>query len=119
VTLFLVATPIGNLDDLSPRAVRTLAEADVVACEDTRRTGRLLKAAGVSARKLIAVHEHNELAQVETVLDHLRAGEHVAVVSDAGMPGISDPGERLVRAAVHAGFEVQVVPGRRRRSPDS
>jgi 16S rRNA (cytidine1402-2'-O)-methyltransferase len=111
VTLFLVATPIGNLDDLSPRAVRTLAEADVVACEDTRRTGRLLKAAGVSARKLIAVHEHNELAQVETVLDHLRAGEHVAVVSDAGMPGISDPGERLVRAAVDAGFEVQVVPG--------
>jgi 16S rRNA (cytidine1402-2'-O)-methyltransferase len=111
VTLFLVATPIGNLDDLSPRAVRTLAEAAVVACEDTRRTGRLLKAAGVSARKLIAVHEHNELAQVETVLDHLRAGEHVAVVSDAGMPGISDPGERLVRAAVDAGFEVQVVPG--------
>ena len=111
MTLFLVATPIGNLDDLSPRAVRTLAEADVVVCEDTRRTGRLLKAAGVTARKLLAVHDHNEEAQVGAVLDHLRAGETVAVVSDAGMPGISDPGERLVRAAVGAGVEVQVVPG--------
>jgi 16S rRNA (cytidine1402-2'-O)-methyltransferase len=111
MTLFLVATPIGNLDDLSPRAVRTLAEADVVMCEDTRRTGRLLKAAGVAARKLVAVHEHNELAQVDTMLEHLRSGEDIAVVSDAGMPGISDPGERLVRAAIDAGFEVQVVPG--------
>jgi len=111
MTLVLVATPIGNLEDLSPRAVRTLAEADVVVCEDTRRTGRLLQAAGVTARKLLAVHEHNERARVGTVLDHLRAGETVAVVSDAGMPGISDPGELLVRAAVEAGFEVQVVPG--------
>jgi 16S rRNA (cytidine1402-2'-O)-methyltransferase len=109
--LVLVATPIGNLEDLAPRAIRTLAEADLVVCEDTRRTGRLLKAAGVSARKLLAVHEHNESAQIGTVLDHLRAGELVAVVTDAGMPGISDPGERLVRAAADAGFVVQVVPG--------
>ena len=109
--LVLVATPIGNLDDLSPRAVRTLASADLVVCEDTRRTGRLLKAAGVTARKLLAVHEHNEVAQIGTVLDRLRAGETVAVVSDAGMPGISDPGERLVRAAADEGFEVQVIPG--------
>jgi 16S rRNA (cytidine1402-2'-O)-methyltransferase len=109
--LVLVGTPIGNLEDLSPRAVRTLAEADVVLCEDTRRTGRLLQAAGVSAKKLIAVHDHNEVAQVGMVLDRLGRGELVAVVSDAGMPGISDPGERLVRAAADAGFEVQVVPG--------
>ena len=109
--LVLVATPIGNLEDLSPRAVRTLADADVIVCEDTRHTGRLLKAAGVSARQLLAVHEHNEVAQVDAVLDRLRAGATVAVVSDAGTPGISDPGERLVRAAVDAGFEVQVVPG--------
>lgn len=109
--LVLVATPIGNVEDLSPRAIRTLAEADLVVCEDTRRTGRLLKAAGVSARKLLAVHEHNEAAQIGTVLDRLRAGETVAVVTDAGMPGISDPGERLVRAAADAGFDVRVVPG--------
>jgi 16S rRNA (cytidine1402-2'-O)-methyltransferase len=111
VTLFLVATPIGNLDDLSPRAVRTLAGADLVVCEDTRRTGRLLQAAGVRASKLLAVHDHNEEAQLGTVVGHLLAGETVAVVSDAGMPGISDPGERLVRAAIDAGIEVQVVPG--------
>jgi len=109
--LILVATPIGNLDDLSPRAIRTLAAADVVVCEDTRRTGRLLQAAGVSARKLLAVHDHNEAAQIGPILDRLRAGETVAVVTDAGMPGISDPGERLVRAAAAEGFEVQVVPG--------
>ncbi|HUF34201.1 MAG TPA: 16S rRNA (cytidine(1402)-2'-O)-methyltransferase [Acidimicrobiales bacterium] len=109
--LVLVATPIGNLGDLSPRATATLAEADVVLCEDTRRTGRLLAAAGVSARRLVAVHDHNEARQVAGVLERLRAGEVVAVVSDAGMPGISDPGERLVRAAASAGFEVRVVPG--------
>ncbi|MCU1379333.1 MAG: hypothetical protein JWN29_2316 [Acidimicrobiales bacterium] len=111
MTLVLVGTPIGNLEDLPPRAVRTLAEADVVLCEDTRRTGRLLQAAGVSAKKLIAVHDHNEAGQIGMVLDRLRNGELVAVVSDAGMPGLSDPGERLVRAAADEGFEVQVVPG--------
>jgi 16S rRNA (cytidine1402-2'-O)-methyltransferase len=111
VTLVLVGTPIGNLEDLPPRAVRTLAEADVVLCEDTRRTGRLLQAAGVSAKKLIAVHDHNEAGQIGMVLERLRNGELVAVVSDAGMPGVSDPGERLVRAAAAEGFEVQVVPG--------
>jgi 16S rRNA (cytidine1402-2'-O)-methyltransferase len=109
--LVLVATPIGNLGDLSPRAVDALASADVVACEDTRRTGRLLLAAGIRARALISVHDHNEANQVGAVLGRLRAGEVVAVVSDAGTPGISDPGERLVRAATQAGFEVRVVPG--------
>ena len=110
-SLVLVATPIGNLDDLSPRAVATLAAADLVVCEDTRRTGRLLSAAQVTAKRLLAVHDHNEASRIETVLEHLRAGETVAVVTDAGTPGISDPGERLVRAAAAAGFEVRVVPG--------
>ena len=109
--LVLVGTPIGNLEDLAPRAVRILGDADVVLCEDTRRTGRLLQAAGVHAKKLVAVHDHNEAAQIGMVLDRLRRDEVVAVVSDAGMPGISDPGERLVRAAADEGFEVQVVPG--------
>ena len=109
--LVLVATPIGNLEDLSPRAARTLAEADVVVCEDTRRTGRLLAAAGIGHRPLLAVHDHNEARSVGGILARLRSGEVVAVVSDAGLPGISDPGERLVRAAAGAGFEVRVVPG--------
>ncbi len=110
-TLVLVATPIGNLDDLSPRAVRTLGEADVVVCEDTRRTGRLLAAAGIGRRPLLAVHDHNEARSIRGILDRLRAGEVVAVVTDAGLPGISDPGERLVRAVAAEGFEVRVVPG--------
>jgi 16S rRNA (cytidine1402-2'-O)-methyltransferase len=110
-TLLLVSTPIGNLDDLAPRAVAALAEADVVVCEDTRRTGRLLQAAGVKARRLLAAHGHNEAAAAAVVLERLAAGELVVVVTDAGTPGISDPGERLVRAAVAAGHDVRVVPG--------
>ncbi len=109
--LAVVATPIGNLDDLSPRAVRTLAEADLVVCEDTRHTRRLLSAAGVSAPSLLAANDHTEAGQVTTVLDRLAQGARVALVSDAGLPGISDPGERTVRAAAAAGFEVVVVPG--------
>ncbi|HZB71351.1 MAG TPA: SAM-dependent methyltransferase, partial [Acidimicrobiales bacterium] len=97
--LLLVATPIGNLEDLSPRAAAALAEADLVVCEDTRRTGRLLAAAGVGHRPLMAVHDHNEARSIGAVLARVRAGELVAVVTDAGLPGISDPGERLVRAA--------------------
>jgi 16S rRNA (cytidine1402-2'-O)-methyltransferase len=107
----LVGTPIGNLGDLSPRAVDVLRDADLVVCEDTRHSGRLLQAAGVSAKRLLAAHDHNEAAQIGTVLDRLRAGETVAIVTDAGMPGISDPGERMVRAAADAGIEVVVVPG--------
>ncbi len=109
--LAVVATPIGNLDDLSPRAVRTLAEADLVVCEDTRHTRRLLSAAGVSAPSLLAANDHTEAGQVATVLDRLAQGARVAMVSDAGLPGISDPGERTVRAAAAAGFDVVVVPG--------
>lgn len=110
--LVLVGTPIGNLGDLSPRAVEVLRTADVIACEDTRRTRQLLTAAGVAAGgRLMAVHDHNEAAQVSGVLRRLAAGRRVAVVTDAGMPGISDPGERLVVAAAAAGYRVEVVPG--------
>ncbi len=109
--LVLVGTPIGNLGDLSPRAVEELAQADVVACEDSRRTGRLLQHAGVRARELLVVNDHNEAQRVGEVLDRLARGQRVAVVTDAGMPGISDPGERLVRAASRDGFRVEVVPG--------
>jgi len=110
-TLVLVGTPIGNLGDLSPRAVEALRDADVIACEDTRRTRKLLTHAGVHAPHLVAVHDHNEAAQVRRLLSRLDAGERVAMVSDAGMPGIADPGERLVRAATGAGHRVEVVPG--------
>jgi 16S rRNA (cytidine1402-2'-O)-methyltransferase len=109
--LVVVATPIGNLGDLSPRAAATLVEADLVACEDTRHTGRLLELAGVRARRLVSLHAHNEAARVDEVLDALRDGATVALVSDAGTPLLSDPGERLVAAAAAAGVEVRAVPG--------
>jgi 16S rRNA (cytidine1402-2'-O)-methyltransferase len=109
--LVLVGTPIGNLGDLSPRAVEALRGADAICCEDTRRTGRLLQHAGVPHRPLVVVNDHTELAATEGVVARLAAGERVAVVTDAGMPGISDPGERLVRAVLDAGFAVEVVPG--------
>lgn len=108
--LVLVATPIGNLGDLSPRAVEALASADVIAAEDTRRTGRLLQHAGIS-RPLISHHEHNEEQRVHELLARVEAGQVVAVVSDAGTPGIADPGFRIVRAAVERGLEVAAVPG--------
>jgi 16S rRNA (cytidine1402-2'-O)-methyltransferase len=109
--LVLVGTPIGNLGDLSPRAIEVLGAADAVACEDTRRTGRLLQHAGITARALLTVNDHTEAAKVREILGRLDRGEMVAAVTDAGMPGISDPGERLVRAAAAAGHVVEVVPG--------
>lgn len=110
--LVLVATPIGNLDDLSPRAVSELTGADVICCEDTRRTGKLLAAAGISDRpKLLVVNDHTESARRQEVIDRLDRGERVVVVSDAGLPGVSDPGERLVSAAARAGHRIEVVPG--------
>ena len=109
--LVLVATPLGNMADLPPRAISVLTSADAVACEDTRRTRQLLRLAGVPAPPLIAVHEHNEAAMIEPILARLERGETVALVSDAGLPGVSDPGERVVAAAVGAGFQVSVVPG--------
>src|SRR2546421_4897947 len=109
-TLFLVGTPIGNLGDLSDRARETLASVDVVAAEDTRRTGVLLKRFGIEAR-MVSLHEANERVRTEDLAARLRAGEDVAMVSDAGMPGLSDPGFRLVRACIEEGIEVRVVPG--------
>ena len=109
--LVLVGTPIGNLGDLSPRAVEALAGASLVCCEDTRRTGRLLQHAGIGRATLRTVNDHTEVRAIAEVLRRIRAGERVAVVTDAGMPGISDPGERMVRAVVDAGGTVEVVPG--------
>ena len=112
MSLVLVGTPIGNLGDLSPRAVEALRRADTIACEDTRRTRALLSHLGLPAgRRLLAVHDHNEAVRVHDVLARLDKGEQVVVVTDAGMPGISDPGERLVAAAAAAGHAVDVVPG--------
>lgn len=110
-TLWLVGTPIGNLGDVTERAVRTLEAADVIACEDTRRTRKLLSYLGVSAGRLVTLNEGNERRQVPFLLDHLRAGRSVAVVSDAGMPGLSDPGYRLVVACAAEDIPVDVVPG--------
>jgi 16S rRNA (cytidine1402-2'-O)-methyltransferase len=110
-TLWLVATPIGNLADLPPRAVEVLSTVGLVCCEDTRRTGRLLQHAGIRAERLAVANEHTEASRVGEVLAMLGAGRDVAVVTDAGTPGISDPGERLVRAAIDAGHRVAAVPG--------
>ena len=108
----LVATPIGNLGDLSPRAVEELRHADLIAAEDTRRTRALCTAAGVPAgNRLRAVHGHNERTEARRIVDAIRHGARVVYVSDAGMPGIADPGEHLVRACVAAGCAVEVVPG--------
>lgn len=109
--LVLVATPIGNLGDLAPRAVEALADADVVACEDMRHSRRLLDHAGVHAHRLITVHDHNEADQVRTILSLLERGKRVALITDAGTPGISDPGQRVVSAVAASGFRVEVVPG--------
>ncbi len=108
--LSVVGTPIGNLRDASPRVVDTLASADVVLCEDTRVTGKLLQALGVHVR-LERCDENVMAARIAPTLERIRAGERVAFVSDAGMPGVSDPGQRLVDAALDAGLAVEVVPG--------
>jgi len=110
--LVLVATPIGNLGDLAPRAVEVLRDADVIAAEDTRRTRALLTHAGVSARgRLVAVHEHNERQRAVELVEEIRRGCTVALVTDAGMPGVSDPGARVARVCAAAGVRVEVVPG--------
>lgn len=108
--LHLVATPIGNLADLTPRALATLRDADLVLCEDSRVTGKLLTLQGVR-RSLHAYHEHNAVRMRPRVLDHLAKGESVALASDAGTPLVSDPGYKLVRDVIEAGHEVLVVPG--------
>lgn len=109
-TLHVVATPIGNLGDLSPRALEVLRGVDAVCAEDTRRTRQLLGHFGIE-RPLLAVHEHNEGGRVDALVDRLRQGASLALVSDAGTPLVSDPGFRLVRAAREAGIRVSPVPG--------
>jgi len=108
--LWVVATPIGNLEDITLRALRVLREARWVACEDTRQTGKLLRRHGISAR-LVSVHEHNEAERAAGLMDALERGEDVALVTDAGTPLVSDPGFRLVRAAIERGIRVVPVPG--------
>ena len=108
--LLVIATPIGNLGDLSPRAAAALCDADVVACEDTRRTATLLRHAGSSVR-MVPVHEHNEAARALDLVRRMQDGETIALVSDAGMPGISDPGRRVISVALDAGLVVSVIPG--------
>jgi 16S rRNA (cytidine1402-2'-O)-methyltransferase len=109
-TLYLVATPIGNLEDITLRALRTLRECDVVAAEDTRRTGLLLKHFEIS-KPLLSYFQFNEAKRSEEILEQLGRGGKVALVTDAGSPGISDPGERVVKAAITAGYRVEPVPG--------
>jgi 16S rRNA (cytidine1402-2'-O)-methyltransferase len=108
--LAVCATPIGNLEDVTLRVLRELGEAHLVLCEDTRRTRTLLARHGVGAR-LVSYHEHNEARRTAEVLPRLRAGERVALVSDAGLPGVCDPGARLISAALDAGLPVTVLPG--------
>ena len=109
-TLYVVATPIGNAADITLRALHLLGLVDRIAAEDTRNTSQLLGLYGIS-KPLVAVHEHNERASAERIVEHLRAGERIAYVSDAGTPGISDPGAKLVEAVREAGFGVVPLPG--------
>ena len=109
-TLFLVATPIGNLEDISLRALRVLREADLIAAEDTRHSAKLLHHYDIR-RPTTSLHEHNESEKVPALVDQLRAGARIAVVTDAGTPSVSDPGFRLVRAAIAAGIRVEAIPG--------
>ena len=109
-TLYLVATPIGNLEDITLRALRVLRECDMVAAEDTRRTGQLLKHFEIS-KPLLSYFQFNEAKRSEEIIERLRRGEKIALATDAGSPGISDPGERVVKAAIAAGFRVEPVPG--------
>ena len=109
-TLYLVSTPIGNLEDITHRAVRVLGEVDLIACEDTRHTQKLLNHYGIKT-KTISYHEHNERERSAELLQQLNSGSDVAVVSDAGTPAINDPGFRIARAAIDAGMRVVPVPG--------
>lgn len=110
--LILIGTPIGNLGDLPPRAAEAFAAADVVACEDTRRTGRLLQHMGIRAPKLVRLDDHTEHSTAPALIERISVGgDVVAVASDAGMPGLSDPGALIVKVAVEAGVLIEVIPG--------
>jgi 16S rRNA (cytidine1402-2'-O)-methyltransferase len=109
-TLYLVATPIGNLEDITLRALRTLRECDLIAAEDTRHSGQLLKHFGIS-KLMLSYFQFNEAKRSEEIIQRLTRGEKIALITDAGSPGISDPGERVVKAALSAGLRVESVPG--------
>jgi 16S rRNA (cytidine1402-2'-O)-methyltransferase len=109
-TLYVVATPIGNLEDITYRAVRVLKEADLIACEDTRHTAKLLQHYGID-KPTVSYHEHNEAARAEELVKKLEQGVNIAQVSDAGMPGISDPGYRVISLAIQRGLQVVPIPG--------
>lgn len=108
--LSLVATPIGNLGDITLRALETLKAADVIACEDTRHSLRLLQHYSIS-KPLVSYHEHNEARRTAELIEQIAAGKHIAVISDAGLPGISDPGHRLLRACQERGLPYTIIPG--------
>jgi 16S rRNA (cytidine1402-2'-O)-methyltransferase len=108
--LSLVATPIGNLGDITLRALETLKTADVIACEDTRHSLKLLQHYGI-AKSLVSYHEHNEARRTAELIEEIAAGKHVAIISDAGLPGISDPGHRLLRACQERGLPYTIIPG--------
>ena len=109
-TLYIVSTPIGNLKDLSARAVETLKSVDVIACEDTRQTGKLLQHCGIS-KPMASLHDHNERARTPQLIEQLKSGRSIALVSDGGTPLVSDPGWRFVRKAIDAGIAVSWIPG--------
>ena len=109
-TLFVVATPIGNMEDITLRALRVLKEVDLIACEDTRHTRKLLIHYQIS-KPTCSYHEHNEIKKTESLIDDLQAGKDIALVCDAGTPLISDPGYRIVRASLEKGIRVSPIPG--------
>jgi 16S rRNA (cytidine1402-2'-O)-methyltransferase len=107
----LVPTPIGNRDDITLRAIEVLKSADRIACEDTRHSAPLLSHLGISGKPLVSLHEHNEQRRLPELVEAARSGETIAVISDAGMPGVSDPGYRLIQACLQAGIPFEVLPG--------
>ncbi len=109
--LYLVPTPIGNLEDITIRAIRILGEVDIIACEDTRRTGQLISKLQIQKKKFISYHDYNESRRTNKLIDSLNEGQSVAVVSDAGSPGISDPGFRIIRSAIENDIEIIPLPG--------
>ena len=110
-TIVVVATPIGHLDDMSPRALAALESADLIACEDTRRTGLMMHRLGINKRPLLSLHDHNERRRVPDILERVSQGLTIALVSDAGTPLVSDPGYRLIRQAIAQGLGVEAIPG--------
>ncbi len=108
--LSVVSTPIGNLEDITYRAIRTLREADLIACEDTRTTAKLLRAYDITT-PTTSYHSHTSTRKIDTLITELSAGKHIALVSDAGTPGVSDPGFSLIRSAIEAGIPVSPIPG--------